>query len=142
MANIMTPEDKRQMYDHIYGAHESISNEDIVGQTIGMFIQKSRGYSGSSVNFGVKGEMIEISRKYWRLFGILEEGQPEAMGEGVEELCMDMVGHLLMMIYHKRKDDPEVRLYRPFGEGEPFAKCTCGGTGNSCRVHPLGRGDA
>lgn len=147
---LMSEQELRHIYDHIFGANEDlIADKDIMGQTFALFIRKAAGYGGTAVNFGSTGELVEISRKYWKLFGILMEGKDPG-AESAEEICMDMVGHLLLMIYHLRQEDKPLRevvdnathYATPGGTvigARAAAMCTCGGTGNSCPVHPLHR---
>jgi hypothetical protein len=68
----------------------------ILPQIMIRFLEKNEDYGEGNDEFGAKGEVIEIGRKYKKLKSAVWDGQP-LVGEPLEEVIDDMMGHLLLL---------------------------------------------
>lgn len=65
--------------------------------------KKNIDYGGQQVFLGQRAQFADINRKFWKLKQAMWDGvTPEF--ESVEEICFDMIGHLLMSIYQGDKE--------------------------------------
>lgn len=76
---------------------------DIAEDAINLFVAKSDGYGDDQeFDLGAKAQFSEMNKKYKKLKHILWEGNP-AVGEDVEEVLMDLIGHTLLTIDYVRR---------------------------------------
>lgn len=73
-------------------------------QALDLFIERNTGYGDKGANrLGLRGQYADINRKIIKLERWLWDGEPETYagvrgGEGVIEVCQDLIGHLLLTI--------------------------------------------
>lgn len=76
---------------------------DIMPEWASLFSRKNADYgSGSSFELGVRGQFSDIYRKMIKLKRSMWDGEDLAF-EDEEEIIMDMIGHLFLTLYMKRK---------------------------------------
>lgn len=83
-------------------------NGKITGQVLDLFRSKQADHPGEGhfLLLGSRGQFAELNKKFWKLYHAVWNGS-ELIGEPVEEVASDMVGHLLLMIYCLRHEDEE-----------------------------------
>lgn len=70
----------------------------IFEEAIALFLEKNSGYGDrSAYNLGAMGQFADMNRKMEKLRHILWEGN-EAVGESVEEVLQDLMGHCALTI--------------------------------------------
>lgn len=76
-------------------------NEEITENTLALFRSKQANHPGDGhfLLLGSRGQFAELNKKFWKLYHAVWKGDVELIGEQVEEVAMDMVGHLLLLIY-------------------------------------------
>lgn len=62
-----------------------------------LWLMKNADYGSGHNEFGPKAQIIDIARKYKKLKSAVWDEQP-LDNEGVTEVAMDMIGHLLLLI--------------------------------------------
>jgi len=63
------------------------------------FVEKSRDYPPEGFKFlGQKGQFSDLARKFFKLKKVIWDGGT-LEGEQVDEICEDMMGHLLILLY-------------------------------------------
>lgn len=63
------------------------------------FVKRNKGYGESASDLGVKGQYADINRKVIKLRRRLWEDVPVSLGdEPTEEVCFDLIGHLLLTV--------------------------------------------
>lgn len=77
---------------------------EIVLEALALFLEKNRGYGNTSEHLGARGQYADMHRKMGKLKHTLWEGNP-AVGESVEEMCMDLIGHAALTINFLRGED-------------------------------------
>jgi len=68
-----------------------------IHRTLAYFNERSRDYDGNAAVLGTKGQFADIWRKIHKVKKALWDEQP-LVGETVEEVLMDLVGHCLLAI--------------------------------------------
>lgn len=76
---------------------------DIAGQALTLFIDRNRGYGNTAYNLGAKGQFADMNRKMGKLHHTLWDGN-EPVGESIEEMLFDMIGHCLLTIDFLRSE--------------------------------------
>lgn len=61
------------------------------------FLRKSLGYGPTYEEWGAKGQIIEMWRKYGKIRRIVWDGEP-VVGESVKEMLCDLIGNCLLML--------------------------------------------
>lgn len=61
------------------------------------FIEKANDYDDTYKHLGSKGQFSDINRKFWKLKRAVWDGK-ELVGEGVYEICQDIISHALLLI--------------------------------------------
>jgi hypothetical protein len=78
-----------------------------------LYRRKAAGYKGVegdlADHLGVKGQFVDINRKFWRMKAMLwDEVVPKypepGAGENVEEVLMDFIGHAALTIDFLRRE--------------------------------------
>lgn len=62
------------------------------------FVRKNADYGGTAHFLGAKGQFADINPKFWKLKRALWDGE-KLVGESVEEILCDLVGHALLSLY-------------------------------------------
>lgn len=75
---------------------------EIVLEALALFLEKNRGYGNTSEHLGARGQYADMHRKMGKLKHTLWDGNP-AVGESVEEMCMDLIGHAALTINFLRE---------------------------------------
>jgi hypothetical protein len=97
--------------------------QGIIGEAMSLYSRKAAGYKGVegdlADHLGVKGQFVDINRKFWRIKAMLWDEvvpmYPDAgMGEDVEEVLMDFIGHAALTIDFLRRSQAQ----ETNGEGE------------------------
>jgi hypothetical protein len=65
-------------------------------QAVVRFLEKNEDYGSGSDEFGPKAQIMDISRKYKKLKAAIWDGEV-MIGEPIEEVIDDMIGHLLLL---------------------------------------------
>lgn len=84
----------------------TVINETITREVLDLF-QRKQGNHTTGEHFlllGAKGQFAELNKKFWKLYAAVWTGEVELIGEDVEEVASDMIGHLLLLIYSLRRD--------------------------------------
>lgn len=89
---------KRPELDHALREHLI---KCTVPEVIELFLSKNEDYGVGHNEFGAKGEVIEISRKYKKLKDAIWN-EVELQGEQPIEVAYDMIGHLILLIHEIR----------------------------------------
>ena len=76
----------------------------ILIEALALFLEKNRGYGNTSEHLGARGQYADMHRKMGKLKHTLWDGNP-AVGESVEEMCMDLIGHAALTINFLRGDE-------------------------------------
>lgn len=84
------PELDEQFRDHLIKC--------IVPEVVHLFLSKNEDYGKGHNEFGAKGEIIEISRKYKKLKDAIWD-EVELQGEQPVEIAYDMIGHLFLLVH-------------------------------------------
>lgn len=71
-------------------------------EALALFLEKNRGYGTTSEHLGARGQYADMHRKMGKLKHTLWDGNP-AVGESVEEMCMDLIGHAALTINFLRE---------------------------------------
>jgi ABC-type cobalt transport system substrate-binding protein len=87
----------------------------VIPATIGLFFQKNEDYGSGSDEFGAKAQVIDIGRKYKKIKAAIWDGV-ELEGEGLEEVCKDMIGHLLILLESMTEEPDGVPIPFTFGD--------------------------
>lgn len=61
------------------------------------FLKKAIDYDDTYKHLGSKGQFSDINRKFWKLKRAVWDGK-ELVGEGVYEICQDIISHALLLI--------------------------------------------
>lgn len=69
----------------------------IAEEALSLFLEKNQGYGDTAYNLGAKGQYADMNRKMGKLKHTLWDGNP-VVGESVEEMLMDLFGHVLLTI--------------------------------------------
>ena len=77
---------------------------DILREAQELFLHKNRGYGNTAEYLGAKGQFSDIYRKVGKLKHTLWDGN-EPVGESIEEMCMDLIGHCALTIHFLRGSD-------------------------------------
>lgn len=77
---------------------------EISAEALELFLDKNRGYGNTAYNLGARGQYADMNRKFGKLKHTLWDGNP-AVGESIEEMLMDLVGHALLTIDFIRQGD-------------------------------------
>lgn len=86
---------------------------DIMDEAQSLYRRKAAGYKGVegdlADHLGVKGQFVDINRKFWRMKAMLwDEVVPKypepGAGENVEEVLMDFIGHAALTIDFLRRE--------------------------------------
>jgi hypothetical protein len=81
--------------------------EAINPEVMALWLKKNHDYAGQQMFLGLKAQFCDINRKFWKLKSALWDDQ--ALGfESAEEVCMDMIGHLMMTIYFLKHEQGTV----------------------------------
>ena len=75
----------------------------IAGETLTLFVEKNVGYGPTSEHLGAKGQYADMWRKMGKLKHTLWDGNP-TVGEDIEQMLMDLVGHALLTIDFLREE--------------------------------------
>jgi hypothetical protein len=80
----------------------------IAEQTLNLFLERNQGYGATSDHLGARGQYADMWRKMGKLKHTLWDGN-EPVGEGIEEMLQDLIGHCLLTIdYLHREEDGEL----------------------------------
>lgn len=77
---------------------------EIVLEALALFLEKNRGYGNTSEHLGARGQYADMHRKMGKLKHTLWDGS-SAVGESIEEMCMDLIGHAALTINFLRGED-------------------------------------
>lgn len=93
----------------VFDAEPSISPQaervcNIMDQAQALFKDKNRGYGDTSYALGARGQFADVWRKVGKLRHTLWDGN-EAVGEDMEEMLMDLIGHCALTIDFLRMGD-------------------------------------
>lgn len=98
--------------------------EDIVGRILPsfvlMFLEKNRKYRNVDNSLGSKGIVPDLNRKLGIIIDRVWDGN-DSPGESTREVCMDMIGHLLLMI-HMMDDEKDTTAGMRLAEYKSEAK--------------------
>lgn len=89
----------RQAEDGSYATDQSERIfKEILPAVLDRFVRKNADYGGTAHFLGAKGQFADINPKFWKLKRALWDGE-RLVGESVEEILSDLVGHALLSIY-------------------------------------------
>lgn len=106
------PIDYQRIFDPVDNAKEiwgeapdaSFANEqaeaifkEILPAVLSRFVRKNADYGTYAAFLGTKGQFSDLNRKYWKLKRALWDGE-ELIGESIEEICSDLIGHCLLTL--------------------------------------------
>lgn len=74
----------------------------ILIEALALFLEKNQGYGNTSEHLGARGQYADMHRKMGKLKHTLWDGNP-AVGESIEEMCMDLIGHAALTINFLRE---------------------------------------
>lgn len=78
----------------------------IAMEALQVFLEKNRGYGNTAYVLGARGQYADMNRKMGKLKHTLWDGN-EPVGEDIETMLMDMVGHTLLTIDFLREDQKQ-----------------------------------
>jgi hypothetical protein len=94
--------------EDVWRQQNAVLRDDVINnimpETMALWSKKNADYEGQLMFLGKRGQFSDINRKFWKLKKALWDGQDLGF-ESAEEVCMDMIGHLLMTIHMLRQDD-------------------------------------
>lgn len=76
---------------------------EIGEEALDLFIRRNRGYGPTSEHLGARGQYADMWRKMGKLKHTLWDGNP-TVGEDIEMMLMDLVGHSLLTIDFLRRE--------------------------------------
>ena len=76
---------------------------DIAAEALELFLEKNKGYGNTAYALGARGQYADMNRKMGKLKHTLWDGN-EPVGEDIETMLMDMVGHTLLTIDFLRRE--------------------------------------
>lgn len=76
---------------------------DVYVESLALFLEKNRGYGTTSEHLGARGQYADMHRKMGKLKHTLWDGN-EVVGESIEEMCMDLMGHAALTIDFLREE--------------------------------------
>jgi hypothetical protein len=79
--------------------------KDILPAVLERFVRKNADYGDSAKFLGAKGQFADINPKFWKLYRALWLGE-RLVGESVEEILHDLIGHCLLSLYFMDTDQP------------------------------------
>lgn len=81
-------------------AYEAI-NGRVTEEALARFRSKQADHPGEGhfLLLGSRGQFAELNKKFWKLYHAVWLGEVELIGEQVDEVIDDMIGHLLLMKY-------------------------------------------
>ena len=75
----------------------------ITMEALELFLEKNKGYGNTAYVLGARGQYADMNRKMGKLKHTLWDGN-EPVGESIETMLMDMVGHTLLTIDFLREE--------------------------------------
>lgn len=72
--------------------------QEVLPTVLERFVRKNADYGSTAAFLGAKGQFADINPKFWKLKRALWDGEP-LIGESVEEILSDLVGHSLLSLY-------------------------------------------
>lgn len=99
-------------------------NHEITPEVLELFRSKQGNHTVGDhfLLLGARGQFAELNKKFWKLYAAVWEGSVELIGEDVEEVAADMIGHLLLLIYSVRRDREAEGVPSPHEDGiEPMS---------------------
>ncbi len=94
--------------EDVWRHQNAVLRDDVINtimpETMALWSKKNADYEGQLMFLGKRGQFSDINRKFWKLKKALWDGQDLGF-ESAEEVCMDMIGHLLMTIHMLRQED-------------------------------------
>jgi hypothetical protein len=94
----------------IVSAPSSNTGERCIGiaqEALNRFLEKNKDYQDDHRELGTRGEFPDINRKFKKLRRATWEGQP-LTGETLEELCFDLIGHMMLVIDCARQEQVDL----------------------------------
>lgn len=77
-------------------------DKSLLQEWILRFMEKQKDYKDGADDLGAPGQYAELHRKMGKLRRALWEGEP-LVGEPVDEVLMDLIGHCFLAIRHVRQ---------------------------------------
>lgn len=118
-----------------------LGDDGILQRAAGRWSSKNLDYGGQQMFLGLKAQFADINRKFWKLYQAVWLDQPP-VHEPTVEICEDMIGHLLMMIYflEDREQTPAEAYEQDMAALANGELKVCGATnedmGATCDLHP------
>lgn len=95
--------------EDVWRQQNAVLRDDVINnimpETMALWSKKNADYEGQLMFLGKRGQFSDLNRKFWKLKKALWDGQDLGF-ESAEEVCMDMIGHLLMTIHMLRTEQP------------------------------------
>lgn len=101
-------------------------NGPVTEKVLALFRSKQSDHPGEGhfMLLGARGQFAELNKKFWKLYHAVWRGDIDLIGEDVEEVASDMVGHLLLMIWCLQNEPEEAKEdgdeYGPPKDDEPW----------------------
>jgi hypothetical protein len=84
--------------------------KEILPPALERFVRKNADYGDSAKFLGAKGQFADINPKFWKLYRALWLGE-RLVGESVEEILDDMIGHCLLSLYFIGQERPDFKEF-------------------------------
>jgi CHASE3 domain sensor protein len=106
-------------------ANERIVKDGLMKEFEGKFLEKGRDYNDGHEFLGVRGQFSDMNRKFQKLKRFMwDNPEEQPVGESLEEILFDMIGHCFLTIDLLRQDAADKVLsseghsdaYRAFAE--------------------------
>lgn len=93
---------------------------EVLGPALERFVRKNADYGGTAKFLGARGQFADINPKFWKLKRALWDGE-KLVGESVEEILQDLIGHCLLTLYFlSQGPDGVPPVESHFGAGKVF----------------------
>jgi hypothetical protein len=79
--------------------------KNVLPAVLERFVRKNADYGGTAHFLGAKGQFADINPKFWKLKRALWDGE-KLVGESVEEILDDLIGHCLLALYFIGNERP------------------------------------
>jgi hypothetical protein len=85
--------------------------KEILPAVLERFVRKNADYGGTAHFLGAKGQFADINPKFWKLKRALWDGE-KLVGESVEEILEDLIGHCLLSLYFLTGERPDFKDFK------------------------------
>lgn len=94
---------------------------EVLPPVLERFVRKNADYGNTAAFLGARGQFADLNPKFWKLKKALWDGD-KLLGESIEEICSDLVGHALLTIYFLALERSEKDLadHKPHPGGPPL----------------------